>query len=313
MLTGDVLQADIDRLRTCGGGVLHCQPGETYVCNQPLSFDDVVQVTVDGARSRWVYTGPGDFISAKSAIQVTWRDVRVKADAGHTGHLVSTGWSQAQRDPSHLRFVDCEFVGGGASRACLRLDRAIFTDVSHCQFSGANWGILGLDGSYSNVTTIGRGCAFYSLNHAGIYNAGESWTIDGNGFEPLTNHTACAYSQDLNLWVKGFAFARNWCGDISANGGAWVSVRGAAVRIDANYFGSPGSITDPCVQFFGVQSALVTANHNQATGRFLLFRPEGGYSRNVTVLTNDLGIGAVAGREWCVGLRLLNNFGQADA
>lgn len=301
-----LLQSAIDQLRG-RGGVLRCAPGVTYLCDQPIVFDDVAQVTVEGNRSCWYYTGAGPaFVSARGALQVSWHDLRLHAAPGFAGYLVDTDWSGTRRDPSHLRWTDCEFVGGGSARACLRLNRAIFSSVDHCQFTGAHWGILGVDGAYSNVTTIGGASAFYSLNQAGIYNAGESWTISGNGFEPLTNGTACAYTQDLALYVKGFSYHGNWHGDITQPGGCWVTVRGGGLSFGTNYWGEPQG---PCVRFVGVQGAVMHTSHNQAHH---LIDFAGGYSRNVTLIGNDQGIGAVTRREYCIGFRSINNFGPVD-
>jgi hypothetical protein len=308
-----MLQAQIDQLRVSGGGVLNCEPGHRYECAQPLVFDDLRHVTILGNRSQWVYTGNGPaFVTANSACQVTWQDVRFTAAPGFTGHLVTTGWSGRCSDASHLSWLGCEFDGGGSARACLRLDRGIFLNVQRSQFTRANYGILGLDGTYSNVVTISEACAFYSLNYAGVVNAGESWTITGNGFEPLTNGTACAYTQSILLATKGLTFSGNWCGDITKPGGCWVAVRGSGVRVVGNMFGAAGDVSDPCVRFFAVQGGTVEGNHNQVSGKFLDFAPEAGHSRNVTVMTNDLGIGAVSRPEFCLGLRMVNNFGQVD-
>lgn len=309
------LQAAITQLRANGGGVLECEPGATYVCFQPLNLDDLAHVTIRGNRSRWLYVGAGsDFVSLKSAVQVSLEQVRFTAtNPAFTGHLVTTGWSAISRDTSHLTFDGCEFAGlvAGGARAGLRLDRGIFVGVQHCQFSGTNWGILGVDGSYSNVVSV-RDSAFYSLRHAGIYNAGEAWTIESNGFEPLVSGQACAYSQDITLTAKAFAFNGNWCGDITVPGGAWVSVHASGLTASGNLFGSAGAPTDPVFRLFGVQGGLITAAHNQASNQFVEFMPEMGLSRNVTLISNDLGIGAVGHPEYCTGLRMVNNFGQAD-
>jgi hypothetical protein len=312
--TGAALQAAIDRLRRAGGGVLRCESGAVYTCDAPIRCDDLVQVTIAGARSLWLFPGPLETcVTARSAIQLAIRDVRLRAThPAFAGHLLSTGWSPAQRDTSHLTVACCEFVSDGPARAALRLDRGIFVVVDQCQFQGANWGILGLDGSYSNVVTI-RGCAFYSLRHAAIMNAGEAWTIDGNGFEPLVSGAACAYTQDIaTTAAKSLVMRGNWCGDITTPGGCWVAVRASGLVLEGNYFGSPGGPGDPCLRLFACQGVSVTGNHNQTSNTFLEFRPEAGHSRNVTLTSNDLGIGAVTNQAYCLGLRLINNFGQAD-
>lgn len=309
------IQSAIETIRSAGGGTLRCRPGAVYHFASPIRFDDCWRFTVEGNHSTWNYTGhAADAITLKSAVLGTFRELRLTySDPAFGGHLVSTDWSARALDASHLSFRDVEFSGpaNGNARALLRLNRAIFTAVDHCQFMGGHIGILGCDGAYSNITRI-VSSAFYSLRFAGIYNAGEGWTIDSNGFEPLTSGQACAYTQDMSTVAKGFAYTRNWHGDITQPGGSWVSVRASGLSLDANYFGSPGGPADPCLRLFAVQGGQITANHNQTTACFADFRPEAGVSRNVTLMSNDLGIGAVLNRQYCVGLRMINNFGQPD-
>lgn len=311
--TAEDIQRAIDRLRRRGGGVLECEPGGTYLCDEPIVLDDLRHVTIDGARSEWVYTGTGDFVRMRSAVQCKVVDLRIRAtNPANAGHLISTGWSGLQRDPSHLTFDDCEFVSDGPARAGLRLDRAIFVTVRHCQFQGSHFGIVGQDGSYSNVVNIIDGCAFYSLRTAGIFNAGEAWRIEANGFEPLTNGAACAYSQDIATVAKGLTFRGNWCGDITTPGGAWIAARASGLVVDGNYFGSPGGPTDPCLRLFACNGVAIGGNHNQTSSVFVEFAPEAGLSYGVTLASNDLGIGAVRNPQYCAGLRLVNNVGQVD-
>lgn len=312
--SGDSLQDQIDALRARGGGVLECKPGATYLCDAPISLDDLRHVTIRGNRSRWIYTGAaGDAVTLRSACQVALHELRVSAThPSFTGHLVSTGWSEQQADASHLTFDDVEFgLAGDVGRAGLRLDRAIFARVQHCQFAGTYWGILGVDGSYSNVVSI-RDCAFYSLRHAGIFNAGEAWSIESNGFEPLVNGTAAAYSQDIATIAKGLRFCGNWCGDVTVPGGAWLSVRASGLTVEGNLFGTAGGPDEPVIRMFAVQGATVTTSHNQVSSAFVSFEPDAGLSRNVSIVSNDLGVGAVRHPEYCTGLRMVNNFGQAD-
>jgi hypothetical protein len=40
-------------------GVIRCDAGATYRFGATLRLDDVRHLTIDGARSRWEYTGTG--------------------------------------------------------------------------------------------------------------------------------------------------------------------------------------------------------------------------------------------------------------
>jgi hypothetical protein len=308
------IQCAIDAVRIAGGGVIRCDAGATYRFGATLRLDDVRHLTIDGARSRWEYTGTGtEAISLRSALQVTWRDVRLASTStAFTGHLITTGWSGANCDASHLTWEGCEFSGQGTARAALRLDRAILATIRECQFTGTLIAILGQDGSYSNVVRV-RDSSFYSLGFCAIYNAGESWTVDANCFEPLVSGRAGAYSQDVLLLPRGLRFTGNWFGDVTTPGGTWIAARALGLTLNGNYFGPAGTgPTDVCVRLFGSQGVSIVGNHNESP-RFFEAAPEMGFSYGVTLDSNDLGNGVVTGRQYISGFRMRNNVGQADA
>jgi hypothetical protein len=259
------LQGAVNAVRVAGGGVIRSDAGATYRFGGTLNLDDVRHLTIDGQQSQWIYTGTqADAIRMASAVQVTCKQVRFSTTAPtFTGHVINTGWSAAQCDPSHLTFDGCEFSGPGTARAALRLDRAIITTIRECQFTGTAIGILGQDGSYSNVVRV-RDSAFYGLGFCAIYNPGESWTADGNCFEPLASGRAGAVSQDVLLAPRALRITANWFGDVTTPGGTWIAAHALGLTVDGNFFGTAGSgPTDVCLRIFGSHGVSIVGNHNE--------------------------------------------------
>jgi hypothetical protein len=76
---------------------------------------------------------------------------------------------------------------------------------------------------------------FVNVRQSPIRNAGQSWVIQGNVFEPLLGGRAGAYSSDPGLEGAAVTFVSNWFGDASDEG-VWVNWSGNGLVMQGNYF-----------------------------------------------------------------------------
>lgn len=222
-----------------------------------LNLDDAYNVKVIGnggsaasnsggstGRTRLICTagGSGVGISLGSAQGIEFEGVRLCfSNPAFTGKLVRTGWSAANSDAAHLSFRRCAFEGisGAVSAASLLdLNKAIIVNIDNCAFRYGVRAITGKQaGGYSNVVTISGACEFAYQQLAPIYNPGESWTIENNGFEGLVDGKAGAVDMDPTFFAFGFKYSNNWHGDQSVAGNDWVRIRALGCSIDgANFF-----------------------------------------------------------------------------
>lgn len=238
------IQAAIDAAKLTGGIVWI--PYGLHDVEATLDLDDAWGVTIKGASASPKFTdvlhlgsflrytaASGELLTINSSQHVTLEDVGfVYNNAAYNGNLVSTDWSAAASDPAYLRVNRCRFSGSSTAsgaRSLLRLNRLINSSVRDSAFAWADIGILGRDGSYSNVITI-SGCAFpaSSITTAKIKNAGETWLIEGCTFEPNVDGKAASYLHDSGT-ARGLVIQACWFGDVSVTGNPWIDVTGGSI------------------------------------------------------------------------------------
>ena len=313
-----VLQAAIDAVagrygHGGEGGRLRVPPG-TYRCQQPLSLQSRYDLTIEGY-GEIVYEGLLEpFVSLASAQRITLRDLRLSySHPGFQGRLVACDTTGS--DPAYLWFDNVVLSGRPTATgaiALLELNRAIMVDVARCRFSHAQVGIAGVRDSYSNNVAIRAGTTFAQLDRVAVLNAGESWTVQGCTFQQLRSGQAGAYTQTPTYYARALTFDTCWFGDVSANGGSWISpVLVLGLQLRNNSFGTPGAgPTDVCVRVQGSQAVTILGNRFEGP-RNLSF--EGSYTFGGLIAANDFQGGIPILGTNLTQVRRVGNLGLADA
>jgi hypothetical protein len=118
--------------------------------------------------------------------------------------------------------------GTTLAATCVNIANAIEVLIERVAFGPCAPAIKGSQntGSPQNTTTTIRDNQFigYSQSAAAIQGCGEAWVIENNAFEPSSTGQAGAFLNFSSAPCNGIAFIGNWFGDVTANGGTWVSV-----------------------------------------------------------------------------------------
>lgn len=75
---------------------------------------------------------------------------------------------------------------------------------------------------YNTVAKITKN-VFSVSETISINGCGEGWVVENNSFEPLASGAAGAFTNTVGLSCFGGSWSGNWYGDVTANGGTWVS------------------------------------------------------------------------------------------
>ena len=237
-----------------GTGALYVPDGR-FDFNATLSFDDMQGVDVMGASSigsALVYTGAGaQAITMRSAQSMEIKGLSFAySNAGFTGeffrlgHSTETGGTGGDSAFIYFDNIVCRNLSAAIASCWINMDRAINCGVLHSRFLGAKYAILTCDpGHYSYVHDV-RGCYFNYQEIAPIALDGslESWTIEGNTFEPLHAFGARPAPNVAVMTIGGtqqlnMSFIRNWIGD-----GNWTNLDNTlnadAVAVPQVHFGN---------------------------------------------------------------------------
>jgi hypothetical protein len=278
----DPIRAAISAARASGGTVLFPPTSESYLCSGSLHLDEIDRgLVLQGGPASLRFTGnAGNFITIRSSAGVRLRDLNIGyIDADYHDDLITTGHIRPQTaDTGYLRIENCVLGGvGGAigARSLVRLHQCITSYVRGCVLNAAAVGIIGVDprpgdveGSYSNAIQIENNTfSAHGLTTAAIKNAGDTWTISGNTFEPLRSFQAGGYLQDPNINSFALTFIGNWFGDGKEAGKNYISILGSVYGFAAinNRFAPTCGCdsTDASIQLGGGQGAAIIGNRFQ--------------------------------------------------
>ena len=272
------VQAAIDAALVTGGVVFF--PGGDYVITTELQCENSgtavsflgvgADVFSDQTTSRLLYTttGSGSLLSLEAKRGFTATGMAFGYNhASYTGNLIVTG--TAANDTMLVRFQDCAFHGAAAAtgaNSLVHLDGAIISQLNGCTFRYADYGIVGYSATYSNAITV-RQCTFNDINTWPIYEPGQSWTVSECTFEPLADGSAGAVGGAGTAYAWGYTHTGNWHGDVTADGGGWISLRFVGGVISGNFFAKPGTSTGTCIDLVGgSQGVTIQGNRFEGTG-----------------------------------------------
>jgi hypothetical protein len=232
-------------------GKITVPPGLFAYVDQAVILDDVSGVTIEGmggmsdnvGRPTLVWrgqAGSGPMIRAASAGGVNLVNIAlVYDDPSYDGDLIKFGWSARHVDCFLPEVHGC-YIGGiqGAhsARSLVNLDRVVGATIDRTQFISSQVAVWGVDGSYSNGVTIGRGTNFDWIDAACVRSPGEAWVIQeaqfGPSFDGAPRGILSAGVIALGLTIQGC-----WFGDVintTSPVGFWMDLRGRGVNIIGN-------------------------------------------------------------------------------
>jgi hypothetical protein len=263
-----------DAVAICGitGGTIRFPRG-TYSFDFSINLNQKRNITLEGdggatngsaPATAIVYTGTASpFINMTSAFGCELRALQVKfTNPSFVGSLIKCGNDGSNGDAFMNSVKDCSF-GNDIADFCvhLDLDKTILFTAERCHFWGGTASVLGQSeagGSYSNVVSF-RDCQWEGCNNTPIRYAGESWTFDSCTFEPLKTGVGNAFLAVAAAPVIGLTFRDCWFGDVTENGGTWITVYGDAVNITGNRFG--GDSASAAIALYSVTGANIVGNN----------------------------------------------------
>jgi hypothetical protein len=267
------LQAALNSLSP-NGGVIYTPSGSICLFSSTLTIP-ANAVTLRGINNKgediptpstWIYTGTG--IPGTPAIDA--RDTGgfriegmqiVYSSTGFMGNLIDvsarTPGSSVTFTPtitnSHLgtstvRTGTATLVNAGGT-VDLTLDSVFF-------FHGAP-AIVGQAILGQNVRTTIRRSTFVQSDTVPINGCGESWILDGNSFEPLSNGQAGALIVTNGaLYCKAMTWLGNWHGDVSLTGGTWIDGYFQGLNVNGNQMAGPSTIGGTGIAVRGPSSGV---------------------------------------------------------
>lgn len=293
---------------SAGQGVLDCQglkgamlsgtPVVSASCDRTIEFVGLgAPVLLSGGSVR--YTGTGPLIRIIGAHDISLS--RVVLTRATPGPLVTI--EGGAYDAAFIALDRVTFDGGW-----LQLSRALAVRITDGVFRNAPNGIV--TGSGVNGLLVSN-ATFFALTDVAILSTGSSqrWTIADSIFEPSQDGRASGFRQDNGGYVWALSWLRNWHGDVSAGGRAWLTdVHGLGVTIAGNYFGTAGPAT-ALIQLSGSQGVAMSGNRFEGASA-LDFGP--GYSWGISLEGNDLMTATPFLRSFVLGLRAVGNNNLAD-
>lgn len=263
------IQAAMDAAKVVGGTVFF--PVGVYVCNSQLALSAPSGVTLQGVSASTQltlgtiikYTGTASpFIEISDttpAASTRLKNINFQYTNGSfTGTLVKLY-------SAPVVVEDCNFTGNGVSTATLLLDPGDSVDFSidRCSF---NFAINAINGEGMNAGTV-KDCLFNpGLTTSNILNPGDGWTIQGCGFELLSDGTGKAIKMDSGKSSKGMKISGNWFGDATDNSAwNWVDVRGSGWQISGNYFNGEGNLASTAIKVLSTSNGLFIAGNRFAS------------------------------------------------
>ena len=221
-------------------------------------------------------TGSGISINMQSATGCEIRDMQLDySSASFTGTLISCNNDGIHGDPAFCGVYDCTIGASYQTAKLIDVDKCIEFWVERCNIFGgsASGAIRGAQvGSYSNAIHI-RDNQFVNNVAGPIFYCGENWIIEGNTFEQLQGGTAGAVLCLSTTPVKGIAINNNWFGDVTTNGGTWITLSGGGLISTGNRFG--GSSGSNCFSLNAFIGFEISGNHIDTFATFISFDTSG--------------------------------------
>lgn len=233
------------------GGIIRA-PSGVYLFNNQINWVSKTGIILqgDGACTsgaapdtviRYNGTGGNAAILATGSTGCGLRNIQwMPLQTGFAGSMVQLGANVT--NASFFTAIDCVF-GSISNTVCtyFALDTSQECFFQRCNFIAGGIQIKGQNsggGSYSNVMTF-RDCQFAGSSSTPIAWGGESWSFDGCTFEGVGTGTvlAGAFTSLSTTPCLGMSFRGCWFGDVTGNGGTWITFFGAGLSVNGCRFG----------------------------------------------------------------------------
>ncbi len=206
-----------------------------------------------GSVLKFTGTGSAAFITGSGSSGIRLSNLYIySSNSGFTGTLINMDRGTATNDTNNFTIEDCT-VGANAdtSGILLALDKTIYSRVSRTAFVGGVVQIRGLLSThYSNSIIINGECTFQNYTTAAIQDPGNSWLINGNGFEAGASGIQKAIKNTL-YQDSGLTFIGNWIGDSTANSQVFVESGGNGVVVHGNLIGAVSGTSLTAIKLVG--------------------------------------------------------------
>jgi hypothetical protein len=261
------------------GGIIYIPAGVYKVTTFPslvnksnISFIGAGGVTAGAGGATEIViaaTGSGNFISAASSTHIVFEGIQfVAPSSGFTGYLMAFGTNTS--NAAFIRIRDCSFFGSGSGSATyiasgINMDKTIEWSIERSVFGHLSVAVeMAASGSsYSNVGAISEN-QFIDTAQIPLNGGGNSITINNNTFEGWNNGTTgYALAGSLTMVSTnpqlGLTYINNWHGDVTTNGGTWVSVSGSGLDFSGNFFG--GNAASDAITLATTSGSHIHANY----------------------------------------------------
>ncbi len=252
-ITNDDSQPIQDAINPFGdtGGTVYFAAG-TYICQGTVVLDNHSKIALVGPAARLgleaggatlIYARcSGSLITLDGSSNIFFQHLTFQyRNPKYDGDLVKCGTVNA--NTSFVVWERCLFVAPlgingitrvTTARSLLNLNNTVSCTVRECGFNGAQTGIWGADGSYSNVICVQQ-CAFNNCDQWAILNPGESWAIKNCVFEPDSHGRPSGIGTDGLFFSYGLEISGCWFGDVGATAQiTQVAVASNVLTITAN-------------------------------------------------------------------------------
>jgi hypothetical protein len=229
------------------GGTITIPAGVLSFANQidlhqkkGIIFQGVSSLSQGAPGTQFLYTGSGaPFINMAGATGCQLKGISFNFNnAGFVGPFVQYGESPASVPAAQCAVLDCTFGSAFGNLFLLDCEKTIELRIERCQFSFSNPAIQMATApsptNYTNVIAI-RDCVFQSGSQGSIKGCCEGAIIEGCAFEPLASGAAGAINMTADC--HALDIIGNWFGDVTANGGTWITIQGEAINIIGNRIG----------------------------------------------------------------------------
>jgi hypothetical protein len=188
------------------------------------------------------------FISAPGSTNIEFKGIMFVAPAsGFNGYIIAAGSNPS--NAAFFRIDDCGFFQSGTAFnvSGVNMDATIEWSITRSVFSSLNVAVqMAASGSsFSNVGAI-EYSQFINTRSVPLQGGGNAILIANNTFEGFNNGTsgqalAGALSMATTNPQFGLSYLNNWHGDVTTNGGSWVTVSGNGIDIAGDFFGGNAS------------------------------------------------------------------------
>jgi hypothetical protein len=134
--------------------------------------------------------------------------------------------------------VVAPFPGAAATTICLNIGNTILVRIERVNFLGCGGGISGFRLATAIQSTVVHIVDSEFINYqqsiGAILGCGEAWVIENSTFEQSSTGQGNAFSMGGASVCNGMSWVGNWFGDMTVNGGTWITVTASGFTFTGN-------------------------------------------------------------------------------